>query len=156
MGLGITGSDDSSISQIYICNCFTWWLCAHMWTYTHTVSQSMLNLTTLHYLFFPFTSIYIFKDFIYLFMRDRDTQRERQRHRQREKQAPCREPDVGLDPGSPGPHPSLKVALNQWATGAAPLLYFLKTVSLHWCPDPLGLNQLFRNHWSTALVFKCW
>ena len=26
-------------------------------------------------------------------------ERERQRHRQREKQAPCREPDEGLDPG---------------------------------------------------------
>ena len=32
----------------------------------------------------------------------RDRERERQRHRQREKEAPCREPDVGLDPGSPG------------------------------------------------------
>ena len=32
----------------------------------------------------------------------RDTHRERQRHRQREKQAPCREPDVGLDPGTLG------------------------------------------------------
>ena len=42
----------------------------------------------------------------------RDTHRERQRHRQREKQAPCREPDVGLDPGTPGSHPRLKVALN--------------------------------------------
>ena len=31
----------------------------------------------------------------------RDT-RERQRHRQGEKQPPCREPDVGLDPGTPG------------------------------------------------------
>ena len=31
-----------------------------------------------------------------------DIERERQRHRQREKQALCREPDVGLDPGSPG------------------------------------------------------
>ena len=32
----------------------------------------------------------------------RDRQRERgggHRHRQREKQAPCREPDMGLDPG---------------------------------------------------------
>ena len=38
----------------------------------------------------------------------RDTERERQRHRQREKQAPCREPDVGLDPGSPGSHLGLK------------------------------------------------
>ena len=27
----------------------------------------------------------------------RERERERQRHRQREKQAPCREPDVGLD-----------------------------------------------------------
>ena len=39
-----------------------------------------------------------FLDFIYLFMRDI----ERQRHRQREKQAPCKEPDVGLHPRSPG------------------------------------------------------
>ncbi|XP_048965434.1 centromere protein V isoform X1 [Canis lupus baileyi] len=29
-------------------------------------------------------------------------EREKQRHRQREKQAPCREPDVGLDPWTPG------------------------------------------------------
>ena len=41
-----------------------------------------------------------FKDYIYLFIRD--TERVRQRHRQREKQAPCREPDVGLDPRTPG------------------------------------------------------
>ena len=27
------------------------------------------------------------------------------RKRQREKQAPCGEPDVGLDPGTPGSHP---------------------------------------------------
>ena len=38
----------------------------------------------------------------------RERERERQRHRQREKQAPCREPDVGLDPQSPGSHPGLK------------------------------------------------
>ena len=30
------------------------------------------------------------------------TERERQRHRQREKEFPCREPDVGLNPRSPG------------------------------------------------------
>ena len=29
-----------------------------------------------------------------------ERERERQRHRQREKQAPCREPDVELDPRS--------------------------------------------------------
>ena len=39
-----------------------------------------------------------------LFIYSWGTQRERQRHRhrQREKQAPCREPDAGLDPGTPG------------------------------------------------------
>ena len=38
----------------------------------------------------------------------RDTERERQRQRKREKQAPCKEPDVRLDPGTPGPYPELK------------------------------------------------
>ena len=43
-------------------------------------------------------------------MRDteREIERERQRHRQREKQAPGREPDVGLDPWTPGSHPEPK------------------------------------------------
>ena len=40
------------------------------------------------------------------------TQRQRHKHRQREKQAPCREPNVGLDPGTPGSRPGLKAALN--------------------------------------------
>ena len=31
-----------------------------------------------------------------------ETYTERQRHRQREKQAPCGEPDAGLDPGTHG------------------------------------------------------
>ena len=48
-------------------------------------------------------------------MRDthRKRERERQRRRQKEKQAPCREPDVGLDLWSPGSGPGLKVALNR-------------------------------------------
>ena len=50
--------------------------------------------------------------FIYLFIydrhRERERERERQRHREREKQAPCREPDVGLNPGTPGSRPGLK------------------------------------------------
>ena len=54
---------------------------------------------------------HFFKDFMYLFMRDRE--RERQRHRQREKLAPCREPDVGLNPWSPGSRPGMKAALNR-------------------------------------------
>ena len=43
-----------------------------------------------------------------------DTDRERQRHWQREKQPPCREPHVGLDPGTPGSCPRPKA-------GAKPL-----------------------------------
>ena len=39
---------------------------------------------------------------------------ERDRERQREKQVPCWEPDVGLDPRSPGSGPGLKA-------GAKPL-----------------------------------
>ena len=54
---------------------------------------------------------FFFKDFTYLFMRD--TERERQTHGQREKQAPYREPDVGLDPGSPASRRRLKAALNR-------------------------------------------
>ena len=46
------------------------------------------------------------KTFIYLFIETK-RERERQRHRQREKQASYREPDVGLDPGSPGSRPGL-------------------------------------------------
>ena len=52
----------------------------------------------------------------------RHRERDRQRHRQREKQDPCREPDMGLNPRSPGSHPRLKVAPNHWATGAAWIL----------------------------------
>ena len=44
--------------------------------------------------------------------RERERERERQRHRQRERQAPCWEPDIGLDPGFPGSYPRLKAALN--------------------------------------------
>ena len=34
--------------------------------------------------------------------------RDRERQRQWEKQAPCREPDVGLDPRTPGSRPGTK------------------------------------------------
>ena len=44
-------------------------------------------------------------------MRIHREERERQRHRQKEKQAPCKEPDMGLDPRSPGLGPGLKAVL---------------------------------------------
>ena len=67
--------------------------------------------------------LFFFKDFIYLFI-ETHTEREKQRHRQREKQALCREPDVGLDPWSPGSHPRLQAALNRCATGVAQDRFF--------------------------------
>ena len=51
-----------------------------------------------------------------------DTEKGRGRDRQREKQAPCREPDMGLNSGSPGSYPGLKAAPNHWAIGAAQIL----------------------------------
>ena len=44
-----------------------------------------------------------------------------QRHRQREKQAPCGEPDVGLDPGAPGSHPGLKAGAQPLSHPGIPL-----------------------------------
>ena len=51
--------------------------------------------------------LFFFKRF-YLCIHERHRERERQRHRQREKQAPRREPDVGLDPRTPGSRSELK------------------------------------------------
>ena len=62
-----------------------------------------------------------FKRFYLLIHRDRE--RDWQRHRQREKQASYREPDMGLDPESPGSRPQLQAARNRCATGAALLLF---------------------------------
>ena len=51
-------------------------------------------------------------------MRDR----ERERGRDTEKQAPCREPDVGLDPGTPGSHPEPKADAQQLSHPDVPLI----------------------------------
>ena len=53
----------------------------------------------------------------------RDTQREeRQRHRQREKQGPCREPDAGLDPRTPGSRPEPKADTQPLSHPGVPLV----------------------------------
>ena len=56
-------------------------------------------------LYIIISCIYLFLK-IYLFIHER--------HRQRNKQAPCREPEAGLDPGTPGSYPEPKA-------GAKPL-----------------------------------
>ena len=55
---------------------------------------------------------------------------ERQRHRQRGKQAPCGEPDVGLDPWTLGSRPEQKADVQ-------PLSY----------PGALDLNLLIKCEW---------
>ena len=64
--------------------------------------------------------------FIYERERLRERERERQRHRQREKHAPCREPSVGLHPGSPGSCPGLKAVLNAEPPGLTGRWFFNK------------------------------
>ena len=54
----------------------------------------------------------------------RDAERERERHRQTEKQAPCRDPNVGLDPGTPGSHPELKADAQLLSHPGVPNFYF--------------------------------
>ena len=68
-------------------------------------------------------SLFFFKDFIYLLMRD--TERKRQRHRQREKQAPCKEPDAGLHPRTPGSPPEPKTDAQPLSHSGTPSLFFL-------------------------------
>ena len=58
---------------------------------------------TIEFRFYLFIKFYLFSH-----ERQRERERERQRHRQREKQAPCREPNMGLDPRIPGSHPGQK------------------------------------------------
>ena len=77
----------------------------------------MICVYAIIFLFFMF---FFFKNYLFI----HEKQGGGQRHRQREKQAPCKEPDVGLDPGSPGSHPVLQAALNRCTTGAAHGLKF--------------------------------
>ena len=49
---------------------------------------------------------------------------ERQRHRPREMQAPRREPDVGLDPGTLGPCPGPKAGTKPLSHPGNPTLGF--------------------------------
>ena len=56
----------------------------------------------------------------------RDTHIERQRLRQKEKKAPCREPDVGLDPRNPGTCPELKADAQLLSHPGVPVDRFCK------------------------------
>ena len=62
------------------------------------------------------------KRFFDLFMRDT----EREKERQREKQAPCRDPGVGLDPGTPGSCPGPKAGTKPLSHSGFPIKTFNK------------------------------
>ena len=72
---------------------------------------------------------FFFKDFIYLFMRDTEREREAETWAEGEvgsMQAPCREPDMGLDPGSPGSHPRPKAGAKPRSHPGIPSLAVLE------------------------------
>ena len=58
----------------------------------------------------------------------RDTHTERQRYRQREKQAPCGEPDVGLDPRTPGSQPEPEADVQPLSHPGAPKSDFFRGI----------------------------
>ena len=90
--------------------CFLYFQHFHILPISHILPlpiSILMRGDTLSLLFTIVPITHFFKRF-YLFMTDR----ERQRHRQREKQALCREPDVGLDPWTPGSCPGLQAVLN--------------------------------------------
>ena len=74
-----------------------------------------------------------FKDlFIYDRKREREREREAEIHRQREKQAPCREPDVGLDPGTPGSCPGPKAGPKPLSHPGIPWITFSLKTCIKW------------------------
>ena len=93
-------------------------------------------------------TLFFLRFYLFIHKNTQRGERERQRHRQREKQAPFRKPDMGLDPGPPGSHPGLQVALNRWATGAAQHPVFIR-LSCEWEVCAL----CFVLHWNSDVLF---
>ena len=85
---------------------------------------SAMTLPSLFFFFFFF----FFKIYLYLFMIDMEGG---QRHRQREKQATCREPNMGLDPGTPGSGPGPKAGVKLLSHPGIPSITLLFSVLSH-------------------------
>ena len=62
-------------------------------------------------------------------MIDIERERKRQRHRRREKQAPCRKPDAGLHPRTPGSRPGPKAGAKPLGNSGIPTTTFFKAFS---------------------------
>ena len=72
--------------------------------------------------------LFFFKFCSFIHERQRRGAEERLGHRQREKQALCKDPDVGLDPGSPGSHPGPKAGTKPLSHPGIPrVVLYLRT-----------------------------
>ena len=84
----------------------------------------------------------------------RDTERERQRHRQKEMQAPCKEPEVGLDPGTPVSHPELKADTQPLSHPGVPrlfLCFFLFFIFFILMLDEVPFTSVFLKEYKTGI-----
>lgn len=97
--------------------------------------------------------MFIFFLRFYLFIHERHRERERQRHRQREKQAPCREPDVGLHPVTPGSCPGPKAGAKLPSHPGSLFIYIVKHNEV-WIPSNLNSWSLKHGMNITLLFLK--
>ena len=79
--------------------------------------------------------------------------RDTERDRETEKQAPCREPDVGLDPKTPGSRPRLKAGVKPLSHQGCPRVSFSFTHS--WSLTLLGPSMVPARVWQ-RLGVGCW
>ena len=80
----------------------------------------------------------------------REREKERQRLGQREKQAPCREPDVGFHPGTPGSRSGPKAGGKPLSHPGIPFLYSLGKYPVMWLSDCMVV--LFLIFWGTPIL----
>ena len=80
--------------------------------------------------FFIFFIFFYFFKILFIYSWETQRERERQRHRQREKQAPCREPDMGLDPGTLGSCPGPKASAKPLSHPGIPQPFFKRNMNL--------------------------
>ena len=69
---------------------------------------------------------------------EREREREKQRRRHWEKQAPCQEPDVGLDPGTPGSRPGPNAGAKLLSHPGIPQVHILRGIVTS--PNTSNLN----------------
>ena len=74
--------------------------------------------------------------------------RHRQRQRQKEKQTPCRELNVGFDPGTPGSRPEPKTDTQLLSPPGIPFWGFFELVSC--VLSPLELESLAGGTWESV------